>query len=202
MISPYGQAGIFTCLLRVRQSIIKEQKKLNLEKFLIFYVTVQNSAIPDLWTPAITKAFQTHLAKHLSHKTGQHLVATTINRILATIKHFASWLHKRRPLAGGNPFAGVKFTQVEEPEWNGLTDTEITRLKSACEIRLNACTKQLQNPLLEYVVFSILLSTGLRESELVSLSCSQYHTGGFHNIKRKGNISYQESAGAICTTPY
>ena len=123
----------------------------------------------------------------MSPKTGKNYIATSINRILATIKHFASWLHKERPLLGGNPFAGVRFTQVEDPQWNGLSNSEITRLKSACELRMKACKKKHQNPLLEYTIFSILLSTGLRESELASLNVEQYHCRGFHNVKRKGN---------------
>jgi len=162
-------------------------KKSDLSKFLLYFTSTTNSDIPDLWTPAITKGFQSHLGNIASLKTGKGLVATSINRILATLKHFGNWLHKERKLLGGNPFNGVKFTQVEDPEWNGLTVTEVTRLKAACEIRLNACKKQNQNPLLEYVVFSILLSTGLRESELVSLNMEQYHSRGFHNVKRKGN---------------
>ena len=36
--------------------------------------------------------------------------------------------------------------------------------------------------------FSALLATGLRETELVSLNLSHYHSRGFHHVKRKGNI--------------
>jgi integrase/recombinase XerD len=66
---------------------------------------------------------------------------------LWVIESFASWLHKERPLLGEDPFAGVRFTQVEDPQWNGLSNSEITRLKSACELRMKACKKKHQNPL-------------------------------------------------------
>ena len=48
------------------------------------------------------------------------------------------------------------------------------RLKSACEQRIKSCTRKNQNPLLETAVFYILLGTGLRESELVTLNVEQY----------------------------
>lgn len=162
-------------------------KKSDLSIFLEYFNFTLASTLIDLWTPSITKGFQNHLSKQISNRTGKTLEATSINRILATIKHFANWLKKNKELPGGNPFQGVKFIQVEDPAWNGLTPIEITRLKAACEIRLNACTKKHQNPLLEYVVFSILYSTGLRESELANLNVEQYYARGLHNIKRKGH---------------
>lgn len=162
-------------------------KKADLSIFLEYFTSTLGSSLIDLWTPAITKGFQNHLSKQISNKTGKNFEATSINRILATVKHFANWLKKNKELPGGNPFQGVKFIQVEDPSWNGLAPIEITRLKAACEIRLNACTKQHQNPLLEYVVFTILYSTGLRESELASLNVEQYYARGLHNIKRKGH---------------
>ena len=162
-------------------------KKNDLNLFLKFYTLALGSNHIDLWTPSITKGFQNHLSKQISSKTGKSFEATSVNRIIATIKHFCNWLLKQHELPGGNPFWGVKSIHIEDPSWNGLSAIQITRLKSACETRLNACKKKQQNPLLEYVVFLILYSTGLRESELASLNYGQYHSRGFHNVKRKGN---------------
>lgn len=162
-------------------------KKNDLNLFLKFYNLALGSNLVDLWTPAITKGFQNHLNKQLSNKTGKSLEATSINRIIATIKHFANWLRKQYEFPGGNPFLGVKAIHIEDPAWNGLSAIEITRLKSACETRINSCKKKQQNPLLEYVVFLILYSTGLRESELAQLNVEQYHSRGFHNVRRKGS---------------
>lgn len=162
-------------------------KKSDLDKFLSYFSKILHSNNTDLWTPSITRGFQNYLSEQRSHKTNAHYVATTINRILATIRHFGIWLHKERPLLAGNPFTGVRMTQIEEPSWNGLTPIEIIRLKAACDTRLNACKKNNQNPLLEVVVFYMLLSTGLRESELAQLNYGQYHARGLLNVKRKGN---------------
>lgn len=162
-------------------------KKSDLNIFLAYFTTALGSSLVDLWTPSITKGFQNHLRNLVSNKTGKSFEATSVNRIIATIQHFANWLQKLRKLPGGNPFLGVRSIQVEDPAWNGLSSIEITRLKSACDTRLHACVKKQQNPLLEYVVLLILYSTGLRESELASLNIEQYHSRGLHNVKRKGS---------------
>jgi integrase/recombinase XerD len=93
---------------------------------------------------------------------------------------------KSRSLLAGNPFAGVKDLVVDALDWNGLTARDVLRLKAACEQRVKACTRKDQNPLLEAAVFFVLLHTGLRESELVSLDLEQYHERGFHQVPRKG----------------
>jgi integrase/recombinase XerD len=162
-------------------------KKVDLDKFLLYFTSTLRTNNPDFWTSAITRGFQNYLSDQSSPKTGLKYTATTINRILATIRHFGNWLYKERGLLAGKPFTGVRLTVVEEPAWNGLTNTDITRLKAACDMRLNACWKKNQDPLLEYTVFMILLTTGLRESELASLNVEQYHVKGLHNVKRKGN---------------
>jgi integrase/recombinase XerD len=58
------------------------------------------------------------------------------------------------------------------------------RLKSVCEQRIKDCTRKNQNPLVETALFYILLGTGLRESEIVSLDVSQYQNKGFHEVLR------------------
>lgn len=159
----------------------------DINKFISYYTLKLQTSNINLWTSAVTKGFQSYLQNQLSLKTRKPYTATSINRILATISHFANWLLKRSELPYGNPFSGVHYLSVEDPEWNGLSHLEITRLKSACEDRMRKCKKSYQNPLLEYTIFMILLSTGLRESELANLNRGQYHSYGFHNVKRKGN---------------
>lgn len=162
-------------------------KKQDLARFLSFYQQALGHERVDGWTPAVTKHFQKQLQQSIASQTGAPLKATTVNRVLATVRHFGRWLHNQRPLPAGNPLHGVKDLQVEEPDWNGLTPTQIMRLKSAGEQRLQACQRVDQNPLLETTVFQVLLHTGLRESELCSLDRRQYHHRGFHQVLRKGH---------------
>jgi integrase/recombinase XerD len=70
--------------------------------------------------------------------------------------------------------------------WKGLSNTQIMRLKAACDIRMQICKRANQNPLMETTIFYALLYTGLRESELVKLNVEQFNGKAFTNIKRKG----------------
>jgi integrase/recombinase XerD len=58
------------------------------------------------------------------------------------------------------------------------------RLKSACEQRIKSCTRKNQNPLMETALFYLLLGTGLRESEIVTLTVGQYKQKGLHDVMR------------------
>lgn len=186
--SIYSWANKYYCIFVLNSPFHTQRaKKTDLNKFLSYFISTLNTINPDSWTPSITRGFQNYLTEQKSPKTGIGYIATTINRILSTIRHFGNWLNKERKLIAGNPFIGVKLIQVEEPSWNGLTLIEITRLKGACDTRINACTKNNQNPLLEVTVFYVLITTGLRESELAGLNYGQYYAKGFHNVKRKGN---------------
>jgi integrase/recombinase XerD len=159
-------------------------KYADMARFLVFFQATLHADHIDQWTPAVTKHFLTHLKTVPSPVTGQLYKPTTINRVLATVRHFARWVHQQRPLLAGDPFTGVKDIRTDAPDWNGLTPVQVMRLKAACEQRLKMCDRADQNPTLETAVFYCLLQTGLRESELVSLDVHQYHHRGFHQVMR------------------
>jgi integrase/recombinase XerD len=165
----------------------QQAKQRDLERFMRFFEFEVGHDHLDGWTPAVTKHFQQGLTKTVSVVTGKAYSETTINRVLATLRHFGRWLHQQRPLLAGDPFKGVKDRQVDEPDWNGLTARQVLRLKAACEQRIKACGRTNQNPLLETAVFYLLLQTGLRESEIVSLDVRQYHHKGLHRVVRHKN---------------
>ncbi|MGV8948675.1 MAG: tyrosine-type recombinase/integrase [Candidatus Paracaedibacter sp.] len=162
----------------------EQAKQRDLNKFLAFVTREVGHDHIDSWTPAVTKHFLQSLKNTISENTQQPYKATTINRILATVRHFARWLHKQRPLQAGDPFVRISDIQTDAPDWNGLTSRQLMRLKSACEQRLILCTRKNQNPALEIAVFYLLLQTGLRESEVVSLNVHQYHHRGLHQVLR------------------
>jgi len=162
-------------------------KRYDLEKFLCFFKSEIGHDHVDSWTPAVSKRFQKVTAQTIVAATKKPYEPTSVNRIFATIRHFAKWLHRQRPLLAGDPMKGVRDLQTDDPDWNGLTAKQVMRLKSACEQRLNACKRKDQNPLLETAVFYALFQTGLRESELVALNVHQYHHRGLHNVVRSKN---------------
>ncbi|WP_028389273.1 tyrosine-type recombinase/integrase [Legionella fairfieldensis] len=162
----------------------EQAKQKDLVKFIQFFQMEVGHDLVDSWTPAVSKQFQKHLSKTISEKTGKLYKATSINRTMATIRHVGRWLHQQRPLLAGDPLAQVKNLQTDAPDWNGLTSRQLMRLKSACEQRIKSCTRKNQNPLMETALFYLLMGTGLRESEVVSLNISQYRQKGLHNVLR------------------
>lgn len=162
-----------------------EQAKMkDLMKFIQFFEMEVGHDHVDSWTPAVSKQFQKSLCHTISQVTQKPYKATTINRIMATIRHVGRWLHQHRSLMAGDPLAQVKDVQVDSPDWNGLTSKQLIRLKSACEQRIKICTRRNQNPLMETAIFYTLLGSGLRASELVSLNIHQYEKKGLSNVVR------------------
>jgi integrase/recombinase XerD len=162
-----------------------EQAKMkDLSKFIHFFQNEVGHDHVDNWTPAVSKQFQKSLSKIISEKTGKPYKATSVNRTMATIRHVGRWLHQQRPLLAGDPLAQVKDLQTEAPDWNGLTSRQLMRLKSACEQRIKSCTRKNQNPLMETALFYVLLGTGLRESEVVTLNVGQYQQKGLMEVLR------------------
>ncbi|HHF7375606.1 TPA: tyrosine-type recombinase/integrase [Legionella bozemanae] len=159
-------------------------KKKDLSKFLQFFQSEVGNDCVDSWTPAVSKQFQKNLIKTISEKTGKPYKATSINRTMATIRHVGRWLHQQRPLLAGDPLTQVKDLQPEVPNWNGLSSRQMMRLKSACEQRIKSCTRKNQNPLMEAALFYVLMGTGLRESEVVSLNVGQYRQKGLYEVLR------------------
>ena len=135
----------------------EQAKKKDMEKFVNFFELEVGHDHVDNWTPAVSKQFQKVLCKTIFEKTGKAYKATTVNRVMATIRHVGRWLHQQRPLLAGDPMTQVKDMQTDSPDWNGLTSKQLLRLKSACEQRVKSCTRKNQNPLLETTVFYVLL---------------------------------------------
>jgi integrase/recombinase XerD len=162
----------------------EQAKKKDMEKFINFFELEVGHDHVDNWTPAVSKQFQKMLCKTISEKSGKVYKATTVNRVMATIRHVGRWLHQKRPLLAGDPMTQVKDMQTDAPDWNGLTSKQLMRLKSACEQRIKSCDRKNQNPLLETAVFYTLLGTGLRASELVTLNVYQYQNKGLHDVVR------------------
>ncbi len=154
-------------------------KERDLRLFLHFADSVGINDRVQYWTPALSKSFQSEMLNTYS--------PATVARMTATLHHFAGWLKGRVVLAAGDPMAGVQSIKLDEPAWNGLSKKELAQLKMAVDIRLAACKRNDQNPLLEAAVFYVLLYTGLRESELVNLNVGQYKDhNALVDVRRKG----------------
>lgn len=154
----------------------------DLGQFMRFFADRVRSDHPDQWTKSVTAAFLRHL------EDDEHRKPTTVNRVLATLRHCAGWVHHRRPFLAGDPCAGVRELVTAEPAWKGLSDVAVMRLRSAAEQLAHLKDRKNQHPLRDRAIFLVLLHTGLRVSELVALDRSQYRGRSFHDVKRKGKV--------------
>ncbi|HGK7683335.1 TPA: tyrosine-type recombinase/integrase [Legionella pneumophila] len=174
---------ITQCMCKVALKKRSKQKK-DLSKFIHFFEIEVGDDVVDNWTPAVSKQFQKNLCKTILEKTGKPYISTSINRTMATIRHVGRWLHQQRPLLAGDPLSQVKDLKTDAPDWSGLTSRQLMRLKSACEQRIKGGTRKNQNPRMETALFYVLMGTGLRESEVVSLNVGQYRQRGLYEVLR------------------
>ncbi|MBX9625552.1 MAG: tyrosine-type recombinase/integrase [Gemmataceae bacterium] len=154
----------------------------DLGQFMRFFADRVRSDHPDQWTKSVTAAFLRHL------EDDEHKKPTTVNRMLATLRHCAGWVHHRRPFLAGDPCDGVRELVTTEPAWKGLSDVAVMRLRSAAEQLVHLKARRNQHPLRDRAIFLVLLHTGLRVSELLSLDRVQYRGRSFHDVKRKGKV--------------
>jgi len=162
-------------------------KAADLTRFAEFFQKHSGGDHPNDWTPSRSKAFRSHLLRTKSAKTGQTLAPTTINRVLATLRSTARWIHRQRPFIAGYPMEKLTDVQTEEPTWKGLSELEVSRVRSAAEQLLKINVKASQNPDRDHAILLVLLHTALRVSELASLDLDQYRDRYFWRVRRKGN---------------
>ncbi len=155
-------------------------KRADLQAFLDYFSLAAGTDHPDQWTRSVTAGFLRHLEKKEKRR------PTTINRMLATLRHAARWIHGHRPFLAGEPTERIADIAEDEPEWKGLSSLEVTRLKGAAEQLVKLKAKKNQQPQKGHAVLLVLLGTGLRVSELVSCDLSQYQGKHLVSVKRKG----------------
>jgi integrase/recombinase XerD len=158
----------------------QKAKRADLQAFLDYFSHVAGSDHPDQWTRSVTAGFLRHLERKEKRR------PTTINRMLATLRHAARWIHGHRPFLAGDPTERIADIAEDEPEWKGLSALEVTRLKAAGEQLVKLKSRRNQQPQKGYAVLLVLLGTGLRVSELVSCDLEQYQGKHFTSVKRKG----------------
>jgi len=155
-------------------------KKSDLETFLAYFLDAAGRDRPDIWTKSLTEGF----LKHLQRTEGKS--PSTVNRVLATLKHAARWIEGQRPFLAGNPTDRVHDLVLDDPEWKGLSDIDVVRLRSASEQLLKLKARRNQQALRNHALLLVLLHTGLRISELLDLNFDQYRGKHFVNVARKG----------------
>lgn len=171
-------------------------KRDDIQRFLSFFHGKHHCFECDKWTPSITKAYIRWLPKQKAKNprggtTDRNLAPSTCARNIDTLRHAARWIHRQRPFVIGIPFDSRDVIEVEEPGWQGLTDVDITRLRSAAEQLIAVQTRGSQRPRRNYAQFILGLNTGLRVEELNGLVFSQYQGKHLQNVHRTKSDKFQ-----------
>lgn len=158
----------------------------DLERFLSYFDSVVRSDRADLWTRSVSEGFQKYLKKERSERTGRKLAPSTINRVFATLRTAAKWIHSHNPFPAGNPMQRIADLTMPEPTWQGLTELQMVRMKSAADQLLVLSTAANQWPRRDFALFHVLYATAMRVSELLNLDFDQYDGRYLTNVQRKG----------------
>jgi site-specific recombinase XerD len=146
-----------------------DAKRRDLQRFLSFYQDLYKHDRPDEWFVSVTKAF----LKALQQK---KRVQASLVRIYATVRHFARWLHRKFPdlFPLGCPTEGVKPPAEPTPDWKGLTRIDEIRLHAAAQTLRARPGHGTNQGLRNHALLAVLLGSGLRVSEALSLDRDQY----------------------------
>lgn len=166
-------------------------KKNDLQLFFDFFAAVVGTDDVDFWTPLVSRNFKSWLLEKTPEPARKHQGAyapTSVNRILATLRHFASFIQAKRAqvFAGGFPLEDILDIKLTPPEWNGLSRIELMRLQAALDQVIQLSSRANQNPKLKRSVFSLAVATGLRASEIEGLDFEQYQGSYLKNVRGKG----------------
>ena len=164
----------------------QKAKMQDLERFLEYFERAMRSDDKQLWTRSVSEGFWKDLQKRRSDRTGKKLAPTTVNRIMATLRTAARWIHSHEPFVAGNPVERIKDISTPEPVWQGLTDIEMVRMKAAADQLVTLSVAANQWPKRDYALFHVLYATAMRVTELTSLDIDQYDGKYLRNVKRKG----------------
>lgn len=161
-------------------------KMQDLERFLDYFTMAVRSDEKNLWTRSISEGFQKYLKKVKSVRTNRKLAPTTINRVMATLRTAAKWVHSAEPFTAGNPMHRIGDLTLPEPTWQGLTDLEMVRMKAAADQLLATSGGANQWPKRDFSAFHVLYATAMRVTEFISLEIEQYNGKYLLNVQRKG----------------
>jgi len=158
-----------------------QAKKRDLSAFLKFFYEQNGHLDITDWLPRDTQGFIEHL-----EQLGR--VPTTINRMFATVRTFAIWVHAQpnTPFIGGLPTRGIRELITDEPKAKKLSTREVNRLFKAADKRIVTDTRKNARPKRDAAILALLYHTGLRVSELCNLRLKQHTGTHLVNVRRKG----------------
>ena len=111
----------------------------DLEAFIEFMMLEEGHDERVAWTPRLSRAYVDALRGALTDEGHRRFADRTINRMIAHLKTFASWIHKHRPFPLGHPtkkLPALPTTTLLIDE-RGLTSGERRRMLDAADLLIH-----------------------------------------------------------------
>jgi len=121
----------------------------------------------------------------------------TAQRRLALLRTFSRFILKHQPeaLPLGDPSEAIPWPQVADPEWKGLGEDQVIRLRAGAQDRIlirqgrvtqKKPSREHQHAVRDRAIFEVLLGTALRVGELCELVFDQFDGLYLRQVRRKG----------------
>ena len=167
-------------------------KQSDLSRFINYFRRVTGSDHPDQWTRSVSQGFVKDLLRAKSDRTGKKLAPTTVNRVLATLRNTARWIHHQRAFLAGYPMERISDVSIPEPEWRGLARRGCHQAQGRRRAARPYPTRVSdQNAVRDQAILLVMLDTAFRVSELVSLDLEQYEGKHFTERQAEGKSRHR-----------
>jgi integrase len=184
----------------------QQVQRRDLGRFLRYMAAEEGTEQRIAWTPRLARAFQQHLQQTLTPAGRRAWSDKTIQRILAHLKTFATWIHTHQPFPLGHPMAAIRLpalgTGLEVDR--ALTAAERRRLLDAADLLLaiggrSKDRKRYQagerprrkgyRPYRNRAIVYTLIETGMRRAAVTHLDLAQVDVAGRRlTVVEKGAI--------------
>src|SRR5579859_735619 len=196
----------------VRSEEVAKKLALQLGRFIAFYREAYGHDRASTCLKRDVVAWQQHLQE-------QGLAPATVNNHLAALSAFTSWvsIHAPRLFPFGDPAKGVGELGLPPLEPRALSDAQVRSLKSLCDRLPRLAVKKgrrwqgkdadvhaRRRPWRDRAIVFVLLSTGLRREELVTLDLDQVqpHTATALRAARRATITGVQGKGKTQRTVF
>ncbi len=128
----------------------------------------------------------------------EKLSEATCARTYASVRRFVRWIHQKVgsfPL--GCPTDGIKPPREPEPEWKGLSRADELRLLAAAQTLRLRPGRGTNQGLRDHAAVAVLLGSGLRVTEIVTLNRKQYTGRG---LRCSSKVAVSERRSLFITT--
>lgn len=152
-------------------------KARDLTLFYRFFMEWNRSAEITFWCRRDTENFREEML-------GQGYKPATVNRFLATVKHFGRYCEEQRAFDGECPVWGVKNVPRDPPEAKGLDRFQVKRLFQSIQdlSRMKPGWEAARDEAIVHLLYDV----GLRVTELCNLEVKHYEGEWLRSFPAKG----------------